>query len=75
VFDSRLVCRSAWNTRWVLIIPGKSLDADADRGLDTLIYGKVKPGITPTGDPEHDRDLNGIKDIRLAFQTYGHSGI
>jgi hypothetical protein len=33
----RLIGRSVWNTRWLLIIPGKTLLADADQGLDTFI--------------------------------------
>jgi len=36
-FDSRLVGRSVWNTRWLLIIPGRTLKADADEGLQNFI--------------------------------------
>lgn len=36
-FDTRLVGRSVWNTRWLLIIPGSTLNADADAGLETFI--------------------------------------
>ena len=36
-FDTRLVGRSVWNTRWLLIIPGSTLRAEADAGLDTFI--------------------------------------
>ncbi len=36
-FDTRLIGRSVWNTRWLLIIPGSTLKADADVGLDTFI--------------------------------------
>ncbi len=36
-FDTRLVGRSVWNTRWLLIIPGATLRADADGGLDTFV--------------------------------------
>lgn len=36
-FDTRLVGRSVWNTRWLLIIPGSTLNADADAGLQTFI--------------------------------------
>lgn len=35
--DSRLVGRSAWNTEWMLIIPGGDLLYDAGRGLDVFI--------------------------------------
>jgi len=36
-FDTRLVGRSVWNTRWLLIIPGSTLNADPDAGLETFI--------------------------------------
>lgn len=36
-FDTRLIGRSVWNTRWLLIIPGRTLRADADAGLETFI--------------------------------------
>lgn len=38
-FDRRLIARSAWNTRWLLIIPGASLLGDANAGLDAFIEG------------------------------------
>jgi hypothetical protein len=37
VFDSRLVGRSVWNTEWLLIIPGLTLNSDPDEGLDRFI--------------------------------------
>ncbi|PXA05115.1 hypothetical protein DDZ13_03905 [Coraliomargarita sinensis] len=36
-YDTRLVGRSVWNTRWLLIIPGATLSADAETGLQTFI--------------------------------------
>jgi hypothetical protein len=36
-YDARLVGRSAWNTKWLLIIPGATLSADPTAGLDTFI--------------------------------------
>lgn len=35
--NSRLVGRSVWNTRWVLIIPAGALSADRNRAIDTFI--------------------------------------
>ncbi|OGV67016.1 MAG: hypothetical protein A3K19_29620 [Lentisphaerae bacterium RIFOXYB12_FULL_65_16] len=67
-FDSRLIGRSAWNSRWLLIIPGETFLADPKDGLDTFIHGKKVPGSTT------ERDGNGAKDIKLYFQTYGYSG-
>lgn len=37
VFDSRLVGRSIWNSQWILIVPGISLNADAEAGLEEFI--------------------------------------
>ena len=54
VLDSRLVGRSVWNTEWVLIIPGRTLNNDPDEGLE--------------------RFIDQVSDIKLVFQTYGHSG-
>jgi len=40
-FDSRLIGRSVWNTEWMLIIPGLTLNSDPNEGLDRFI-GQVK---------------------------------
>jgi hypothetical protein len=37
VFSTRLVGRSVWNTEWLLIIPGRMLNADPDEGLRRFI--------------------------------------
>ena len=37
VLDSRLVGRSVWNTEWIMIIPGLTLNSDPDEGLDRFI--------------------------------------
>jgi hypothetical protein len=67
-FDSRLVCRSVWNRKWLLIIPGATLLADPNEGLDTFIHGELVPG----GNGE--RDGNGVKDIGMYFSTYAYTG-
>jgi hypothetical protein len=36
-FDTRLVGRTVWNSQWVLIIPGRLLNADPNVGLDRFI--------------------------------------
>ena len=65
--NARLIGRSVWNTDWVLIIPGRSLLSDPAEGLNRFIHGGLlSDGIT--------RDGNGVKDIRLYFQTYSYSG-
>lgn len=66
-YDSRLIGRSVWNTRWLLIIPGASLHGDPEEGLNTLIYG---PKISGT----ENRTGNGVTDIKIFFQTYAYSG-
>jgi hypothetical protein len=69
IFDSRLVGRSVWNNRWLLIIPGRSLLYDGDEGLDTFIYGPQVYGGLPG-----ERTGYGISDIKLFFSTYAYSG-
>lgn len=59
--DSRLIGRSVWNTRWMLIIPGGTLLNDPDDGIETFIDGA-------------DGDGDGVSDIKIFFQTYAYSG-
>jgi hypothetical protein len=35
--NTRLIGRSAWNSRWKLVIPGKTLLDNPDEGLERLI--------------------------------------
>ncbi len=60
IMNARLVGRSAWNTRWVLIIPGFTLHSDRNRGIDWFIYGPDGSG--------------GVRDIKLYFRTYSYAG-
>lgn len=66
--DSRLVGRSVWNRRWLLIIPGATFLNNANDGLDTFIHGTKVPGGGGT------RDGNGVDDIQIAFKTYSYTG-
>jgi hypothetical protein len=59
--DTRLVCRSVWNTRWMLIIPGISLGSSSTNALQTFINGVNNNG-------------NGVSDIKLLFSTYTYTG-
>ena len=45
--STRLVGRSVWNDKWMLVIPASSLNADRDRALETFIngVGDIKLGI------------------------------
>lgn len=56
-----LVGRSVWNTRWLLIIPGRFLlQGDPREGIWRFIEGADGNG--------------GVTDIRLAFETFQYSG-
>jgi hypothetical protein len=63
--NGRLIGRSVWNTRWLLIIPGRTLLADPVEGLERFIHG------ARVGD---NRDGKGVQDIKIFFQTYSISG-
>ena len=68
IADSRLVGRSVWNRRWVIIIPGGTFLADPDEGLETFINGQTVPGSV-------ERDGQGVNDILILFKTYAYSGL
>jgi hypothetical protein len=65
--STRLIGRSVWNTRWMLIIPAVSLGGPAtdinalQNAVQTFINGSR-------------RDGNGVSDIKLLFQTYTYTG-
>lgn len=58
--NSRLIGRSVWNTRWLLIIPGSSLLANPEAGIERFIYGGGAQG-------------DGVTDILIFFQTYAYT--
>lgn len=68
ISSSRLIGRSVWNRKWMMIIPGASFLNDPNEGLDTFINGQLIPG------GGGDRDGDGISDIHLFFTTYSYSG-
>jgi hypothetical protein len=60
--NSRLIGRSAWNTRWLLVIRGRALwGDDAAGGVRIFIDGVTANGA-------------GVKDILLILQTYALDG-
>ena len=63
--DSRLIGRSVWNTRWLLVIPAATLHNDRNEGLNSFIDGRLVGG---------QRDGNGVQDIKIFFETYAYSG-
>ena len=64
---TRLVGRSAWNTRWLLIVPASSLSADREGGLAAFISGV-------DSDRDGKPDSAGVSDILLGLKTYSTSG-
>ena len=64
---TRLVGRSAWNTRWLLIIPAGSLGADRETALGAFVNGQDT-------DRDGTPDAPGVSDILLGLKTYSHSG-
>ena len=64
---TRLVGRSVWNTRWLLVIPAGSMNADREKALSVFINGS---------DTNRDGklDLKPVSDIRIGFRTYSQSG-
>ncbi|GAA4812276.1 hypothetical protein GCM10011365_21160 [Marinicella pacifica] len=68
ISSSRLIGRSVWNRKWMMIIPGAGFLNDPNEGLDTFIEGNLIQG----GGGE--RDGNGVSDIHLFFTTYSYSG-
>jgi hypothetical protein len=65
--SSRLIGRSVWNTRWLLIIPAGYLDgSDENEGIQRFINGSL------LGNGQ--RDGNGISDIKIYFQTSSYPG-
>lgn len=63
--NSRLIGRSVWNTRWLLIIPAGTLNSNREEGLKRFIDGIL------VGDK---RDGNGVSDIKIFFETYAFPG-
>ncbi len=64
---TRLVGRSVWNTRWILVIPAGGMNADREKALSVFINGSDE-------DRDGVRDLKPVSDIRIGFRTYSHSG-
>jgi len=69
--STRLIGRSAWNTRWVLIIPAGSLlggNAESrEKALSVFINGldANRDGVA---------EIGGVSDIQLGLKTYATSG-
>ena len=68
IASTRLVGRSVWNTRWLLIIPGRSLLSDPVEGIERFLNG-------PINAQTNERTGTGVTDIRIEFETYAVPGL
>jgi hypothetical protein len=64
---TRLIGRSAWNTKWLLIIPAGSMNSDRDAALGAFIGGVDQ-------DRDGNLDYEGVSDIKIGLKTYSASG-
>ena len=65
--SSRLVGRSVWNDRWLLVIPASSLSSDRVNALKTFINGLDT-------DKDGHIDIPGINDIKIGIRAYSRQG-
>ena len=69
--NTRLLGRSVWNTKWVMIIPAGQLlggeSEDRMKAIATFINGMDT-------DRDGTVDAPGVSDIQLGFKTYSNSG-
>lgn len=68
IASTRLVGRSVWNTRWLLIIPGRALLNDPVEGIERFING-------PLNAQTNERTGTGVTDIRIEFESYAVPGL
>jgi hypothetical protein len=65
----RLISRSVWNTKWLLIIPsadlGGTTTAEYEESLNRFIYGGLVNGV---------RDGNGVTEIKLRVEAGSFRG-
>ncbi|MGN0854862.1 MAG: hypothetical protein ACI4R9_05005 [Kiritimatiellia bacterium] len=64
---TRLTGRSVWNTRWLLVIPAGTLNANREQALKSFICGL-------DADRDGVVDVLPVRDIRIGFKTYSNSG-
>ena len=64
---TRLVGRSAWNTRWLLVIPAGSLGSDREAALGAFVNGV-------DSNRDGKLDFKGVRDIKIGLRTYSTSG-
>ena len=67
VTSKRLIGRSVWNDRWLLVIPASSLSSDRVNALKTFIHGLDT-------NKDGQVDVPGVSDIQIGFRAYSRSG-
>jgi hypothetical protein len=67
VTSKRLIGRSVWNDRWLLVIPASSLSSDRVNALKTFIHGLDT-------DKDGQVDVPGVSDIEIGIKAYSRSG-
>ena len=65
--SSRLVGRSVWNDRWLLVVPASSLSSDRANAIKTFVNGL-------DSDSDGQVDISGVSDIRLGIRASSRSG-
>ena len=65
--STRLVGRSVWNDRWLLVIPASSLSSDRSTAMRTFVHGI-------DSDRDGAIDIPGVSDIRIGIKSYARSG-
>ena len=65
--STRLVGRSVWNDRWLLVIPASSLSSDRVNAIKTFIHGLDT-------DKDGQIDVPGVSDIRIGLKAYSRNG-
>ena len=64
---TRLIGRSVWNTRWLMVIPAGSMSADREHALSVFINGF-------DANRDGKNDVLPVSDIKIGFRTYSQSG-
>ena len=64
---TRLIGRSVWNTRWLLVIPAGAMNADREKALSVFINGQDT-------NRDNQLDLKPVSDIKIGFRTYSQAG-
>ena len=67
ISSTRLVGRSVWNDRWLLVIPAGSMHSDRAKALDVFLDGADTDG-------DGVLDQKPVSDILLGIRAYSRSG-